>query len=392
MITRDNSFKLPLYYIFLEDIKYMTILTRQERERLVQELYNQGKTYREISKVARISPRDIGIILNKVIEEKTKESKEEGIKQQHDTKNQNQEQQQQHLSLSAQAYKLFSDRKTPLEVTIALNLGESEATKFYKEYWKLKQLHNLNMVYEETKGDIVPFLKLYKLAKRKGIGVRHVVDILAIANNDLPVLEGRFKRLGNDISTLQSQKRIDERNLYQLNNQIASTTKLLTSYRISCIRERREIGKLYNEKAIIGNLVTQFKNNNEEYLNKIKQEAEEKVKDVLTNGKLLLKFATLSVIESLRSNPELYNFIIHDNSNNTTIISNGSNYHSLMLSGQQHQQQSFNDSYTTLILEEAEKIYNELITELTNSVIASVATGTIRASSLPLPAHNNNRN
>jgi hypothetical protein len=392
MITRDNSFKLPLYYIFLEDIKYMTILTRQERERLVQELYNQGKTYREISKVARISPRDIGIILNKVIEEKTKESKEEGIKQQHDTKNQNQEQQQQHLSLSAQAYKLFSDRKTPLEVTIALNLGESEATKFYKEYWKLKQLHNLNMVYEETKGDIVPFLKLYKLAKRKGIGVRHVVDILAIANNDLPVLEGRFKRLGNDISTLQSQKRIDERNLYQLNNQIASTTKLLTSYRISCIRERREIGKLYNEKAIIGNLVTQFKNNNEEYLNKIKQEAEEKVKDVLTNGKLLLKFATLSVIESLRSNPELYNFIIHDNSNNTTIISNGSNYHSLMLSGQQHQQQSFNDSYTTLILEEAEKIYNELITELTNRVIASVATGTIRASSLPLPAHNNNRN
>jgi hypothetical protein len=390
-VEKALSFHYPL---FLEDTKYMTILTRQERERLVQELYNQGKTYREISKVARISPRDIGIILNKVIEEKTKESKEEGIKQQHDTKNQNQEQQQQqqHLSLSAQAYKLFSDRKTPLEVTIALNLGESEATKFYKEYWKLKQLHNLNMVYEETKGDIVPFLKLYKLAKRKGIGVRHVVDILAIANNDLPVLEGRFKRLGNDISTLQSQKRIDERNLYQLNNQIASTTKLLTSYRISCIRERREIGKLYNEKAIIGNLVTQFKNNNEEYLNKIKQEAEEKVKDVLTNGKLLLKFATLSVIESLRSNPELYNFIIHDNSNNTTIISNGSNYHSLMLSGQQHQQQSFNDSYTTLILEEAEKIYNELITELTNRVIASVATGTIRASSLPLPAHNNNRN
>jgi len=28
----NNSFKLPLYYIFLEDIKYMTILTTQERE------------------------------------------------------------------------------------------------------------------------------------------------------------------------------------------------------------------------------------------------------------------------------------------------------------------------------------------------------------------------
>jgi hypothetical protein len=46
LVTSDNnnnSLKLPLYYT-LEDTKYMTILTRQERERLVLELYNQGKT------------------------------------------------------------------------------------------------------------------------------------------------------------------------------------------------------------------------------------------------------------------------------------------------------------------------------------------------------------
>ena len=74
----------------------MTILTRQERERLVLDLYNQGRTYREISKEVRISPRDIGVILNKAVEEKTKG--EEGIKQQGNNgaeKNQNQEQQQQ---------------------------------------------------------------------------------------------------------------------------------------------------------------------------------------------------------------------------------------------------------------------------------------------------------
>ena len=33
---------------------------------------------------------------------------------------------------------------------------------------------------------------------------------------------------------------------------------------------------------------------------------------------------------------------------------------------QQQQQQSFNDTYTALILEEAEKLYNELTTKLTN--------------------------
>jgi hypothetical protein len=122
------------------------VLTRQERERLVIELYyNQGKTSHEISKEARISPRNIRVILNKVVEEK----KTERLKEQDSSEKNRQEEQQ--LSLAAQAYKLFSDRKTPLEVAIALNLGESEASNYYREYWKLKQLHNLNMVYEELK-------------------------------------------------------------------------------------------------------------------------------------------------------------------------------------------------------------------------------------------------
>ena len=113
----------------------MSIMTRQERERRVLELYNQGKTIREIAKEARMSFRDIGVILNKTLKEKTEATKEQG-----QDNNRAQCIQQENLSLSAQAYKLFFDRNTSLEVAIALNLKESEATKFYKEYWKLKQL------------------------------------------------------------------------------------------------------------------------------------------------------------------------------------------------------------------------------------------------------------
>jgi hypothetical protein len=280
-----------------------------------------------------MSFRDIGAILNKAVGEKTEESKEV-IKQQDN--NDIDKNQQQHPSLSTQAYKHFSNGKTPLEVAIALNLGESEATKFYKEYWKLKQLHDLNMVYEETRGDIEPFLKLYRLSKGKGLSIKQVVDVLAIANDDLPAIEERYKRIRNEINMLQFQKHIDKRNLYQLKNQIASTTKLLTSYRISSIRERREIENLHNEKTRLEAIVTQFKNNNEEYLNKIKQAAYEEVKSVLTDSRLLLKFATLSVIESLRSNPELYNFISYNISNNPTSYS--SNYPSLMSSERKQQQ------------------------------------------------------
>jgi hypothetical protein len=352
------------HIIFLEGTKYMTILTRQEKERLVLDLYNQGKTYREISKEARISPRDIGVILNKTFEEKNTERPKE-----------QQEEVVAHPSPSAQAYKLFSERKTPLEVAIALNLGVSEVTIFYREYWKLKQLHNLNTVYEELKDDIEPFLKLYKLAKRKGIGVRHVVDILTIANNDLPAIEERLKRLGNDMSMLQFQKHTCKESLYQLKNQIASTTKLLNSFRISCKRERREIENLYNEKARLEAIVTHFKNNNEEY-SQIKQTVEENVKSVLTNSKIFLNFAAASVIESLRKNPELSGFVLNDISNNNT-----------------QQQQSFSylndDICIAVILDEAEKLYNKLTTKLTNEIMAAMKT--IPSLPLPLSLSNNNQ-
>jgi hypothetical protein len=96
------------------------------------------------------------------------------------------------------------------------------------------------MVYEEVKGDIEPLLRLYRLSKAKGMGLKQVVNLLAMANEDFPAVEKRFNTLRNDISMLQFRKQVFERSLYQLNNQIAITSRLLNSYRISCIRERRD--------------------------------------------------------------------------------------------------------------------------------------------------------
>ena len=74
----------------------------------------------------------------------------------------------------------------------------------------------------------------------------------------------------------------------------------------------------------------------------------------LSNGKLLRKFATFSVIESLRINPEEYNFVLY-NIPNSNATSYSFNSRPLMFPGQQQQQQSCIDSYTALILEEVEK-------------------------------------
>jgi hypothetical protein len=230
------------------------------------------------------------------------------------------------------------------------------------------------MVYEEVKGDIESFLKLYKLAKRKGMGISQVVNLLEIANNDLPDIQCRYERLKGEVNTLEFNKQQSHVALSYFNNQIEMKIKALTSYRLSCIRERREIEKLYNEKTGLEAIVTEFKSNNKEYLDKIKQAAYEEVKRVLTDSKLLLQFVLASVIESLRINPELCNFVLYSTGVGTASTACGSNYLSLMSGGQQQQQQSFNDTYTALILEEAEKLYNQLITEFTNRVITASAT------------------
>jgi transposase len=181
VVTCGNSFKLLFGLIDIEQKKKMST-SRQERERAVLDLYhNQGKNVREIAKEARMSFRDIGSILNKADEGREQDNNNDirSKKQQ-----QGQEQQKQQLSLSTQAYKLFSERKTPIQVAVALNQKESEITRFYKEYCKLNQMHDLNIVYDELKGDITPFLKLYRSARAAGMSEEHVVNLLRIANDD----------------------------------------------------------------------------------------------------------------------------------------------------------------------------------------------------------------
>jgi hypothetical protein len=56
-----------------------------------------------------------------------------------------------HNEKSTQAYRLFSERKKPVDVAIQLNLSEKEATKYYTEYWKLKRLYSLYHIYQESK-------------------------------------------------------------------------------------------------------------------------------------------------------------------------------------------------------------------------------------------------
>ncbi len=133
--------------------KTLTI-SEERKKRVIDLYYNQGKTTREIAKIERMSIRDISAIL------KEEESRRQKYKHQ-----------QQQGEVSSKAYELFSESKRPVEVAVASNLREPEATKLYREYWKLRGLDKLNTIYKETDDFILenildkPILKLYYVNK-----------------------------------------------------------------------------------------------------------------------------------------------------------------------------------------------------------------------------------
>jgi hypothetical protein len=152
--------------------------TRQEKERLVLKLYNQGKSYHEIAKEARVSLRDIGPILNRG-----------GI--------------QQALSNSSRAYKLFHEGESLIMVAIHLNLREEDVTQYYTEYWKLRHLHDLYHIYEEIKDNIWSLIDLYQSMKSAKMETQYVIRLLKIANNDLPSVEHKIQGLERKESLLE---------------------------------------------------------------------------------------------------------------------------------------------------------------------------------------------
>ena len=87
------------------------VLAREEKDKLIEELYNQGKTYQQIAREARVSVRDIKPLLEKAEKEKAQELRI--VNQEREERGGNIPQQQ---KPSSQAYRLFSQGKTPLEV------------------------------------------------------------------------------------------------------------------------------------------------------------------------------------------------------------------------------------------------------------------------------------
>src|ERR687891_1410358 len=165
----------------LEDSNDIGRMNKKQKEALVLALAEKGKTYREITREAGVSPNTIKAVLSKSgLDEST--------------------------SIHSRAFELFSEGKSPLQVAITLNLEAEQAIQYHQQYFMLLGCTEFTKVYLQIK-DKNPwaFVNLVNLVQNARMGEGEVVELLKIANGYLPRVRLEYDRIKEEINLSKSE-------------------------------------------------------------------------------------------------------------------------------------------------------------------------------------------
>jgi hypothetical protein len=316
-------------------------LNRKELEDYVIDLYcNQKKTFREIQKIVRKSPRDIRAILDKVEPERAS------------------------LSESSLAYRMCMDGCNPAQIAITLGLREKEVSEYYREYWNLNGMYHLNQIYSEVRESIWSFIELHRRMKAEGLSPQQVSRILRTTitlerkNRDL---EGEQARL--EVSNEQAAKTFQQfTDLIQKNHKTMEE-----NFSVIC-QQKREIENLNLEKARLENNIDSIWLNNETCIN-IKQIVKQEIESVVSNPRRLLRLTLASLFESSRKHPGKFQSLYYNMSSSLSveqILSEPSDSQDANL-------YAFGED-EKLLLDEAEQSYNKIADSIANKCINEIHT------------------
>jgi hypothetical protein len=218
----------------------------EERKKRVRDLYFvEGKNTREITKIERISIRDISNIL------KEEEARKQNLE--------NDSQKQLEGRLSAIAYSLFEKGKTPVDVAIKLELGEPQVTKFYGEYLRLKGRSEVVSLCDKIGDDAWSYLDLYKLANSSGMSNKEIVTAVDTALNKLPSAVEDYFRTTKKVNELIEVEQDLSGNIKGLRGEKSLLIHEISALKhdlVECInRKKEEIEELENEQQHIQNMM-----------------------------------------------------------------------------------------------------------------------------------------
>ena len=105
-----------------------------------------------------------------------------------------------------------------------------------------------------------------KAAKVTKMGVSQVINLLNIANNQLPSVQLRCEQLQEHNYQLESILKTKSKELQNLNSQITDTNKFLDITNSECGLKTSMLQMLREQAAKMGAFVNNYKNNDQEYV------------------------------------------------------------------------------------------------------------------------------
>src|ERR671919_1771169 len=182
-------------------------MNKKQKETLVLALAEKGKTYREITREAGVSPNTIKAVLSKSgLDEST--------------------------SIHSRAFELFSEGKTPLQVAITLNLEAEQLIQYHQQYFMLLGCTEFTKVYLQIKDNPWPYVNLVRLAQDAEMSDDEVVELLRIANRYLPAVRMEYNRLKEEKNSLEANVEESARTSQEISDQITSERRTLEQFRV----------------------------------------------------------------------------------------------------------------------------------------------------------------
>jgi predicted transcriptional regulator len=332
-------------------------LNKKQKEALVLALFEKGKTYREITKEAGVSPNTIKAIVNKAgLDENT--------------------------SISSRVFELYSQQKSPLQVAIAFGLKAEDALRYHQEFYMLLGCTEFTKLYLKIKDDPWPFVNLVNLALDAGMDEVQVLELLKIANGSLPRIRIEYDRLEAERRSLEANVQRSARTLQEISDHISKESKTLEQNRSICNQLQEEIEKLITKKVRLEDVIDSFQNNNETCI-KIKQMIKQEIESIISNPRRLLQFALVSIFESSRKHPGKLHAMYYNMPTIRTIERSKGDSHNQDIQYEQYPYQNTNeyDTCESILLDEAEQLYNRMIEASMNMYTISEMTDNTESSS-----------
>ena len=161
-----------------------------------------------------------------------------------------------------------------IRVAIELNLREGQVNKFFREFWKLKNLDELYEIYPQIEYCLPSFLKLHKALKKRGLNPQNTesfVDIIELGVVKLPELQDQYQKLQDKVQGLrynlqdmQYRKQGLERYLQATQKRINELTDAQNTLQQTFDLGAEKVSNLYKEKYWLEQSIASHKNSNKE--------------------------------------------------------------------------------------------------------------------------------